>query len=141
MDGKPYEYHEPTQAPIRPPYAAACELKRADKLAKPRREADFAAPETPRNETVPQQQQRPYVTPAVNQHTVGAGGDAPAMTSLAAAAQTDAADELLGAVGGVAAAAAGAELGLDDDESRAIATLCDEEEFVRGISELNVEDD
>ena len=63
------------------------------------------------------------------------------MTSLAAAAQTDAADELLGAVGGVAAAAAGAELGLDDDESRAIATLCDEEEFVRGISELNVEDD
>ena len=63
------------------------------------------------------------------------------MTSLAAAAHTDAAadaDELLGAVGGVAAAA---ELGLDDDESRAIATLCDEEEFVRGISELNVEDD
>ena len=97
----------------------------------------------PSNETAPpQQQQRPYVTPAVSQHTVGAGGDAPAITSLAAAARTDAADddELLGAVGGVAAAAE-AGLGLDDDESRAIATLCDEEEFVRGISELNVEDD
>jgi tRNA (cytidine32/guanosine34-2'-O)-methyltransferase len=34
-DGKTYTYHEPTQAPISPPYSEACLLKKMDLLAKP----------------------------------------------------------------------------------------------------------
>jgi len=34
-DGNEYRYHEPTQAPINPPYSEACLLKKLDQLAKP----------------------------------------------------------------------------------------------------------
>ena len=33
--GKDYKYLPPTQSPINPPYAHACELKKTDKLTKP----------------------------------------------------------------------------------------------------------
>lgn len=36
-DGAAYSYREPTQGPINPPYKQACDLKRADKLAKPQK--------------------------------------------------------------------------------------------------------
>ncbi|XP_052821280.1 putative tRNA (cytidine(32)/guanosine(34)-2'-O)-methyltransferase isoform X2 [Mya arenaria] len=35
LPGKQYEYHAPTQSPINPPYKAACELRKTDRLAKP----------------------------------------------------------------------------------------------------------
>src|SRR5277367_5019431 len=33
--GEEYTYRPPVQAPIHPPYEEACQLRRADKLAKP----------------------------------------------------------------------------------------------------------
>ena len=122
LDGKPYAYHEPTQAPIKPPYQAACELKRSDKLAKPAAVPPFES----------------STQPTVSGTLPRCDGDA--LSSLAAgdaSRQTFSAagDELLGAVGGVAPGT------IEFDESRDMATLCDEDEFVRGISELNVEDE
>ena len=129
LDGKPYAYHEPTQAPIKPPYQAACELKRSDKLAKP-----AAAPPPSSSDTQLKSSTYPAVSGAVPQCEYDAlsslaAGDASRQTFGAAG------DELLGAVGGVAPGT------IEFDESRDMATLCDEDEFVRGISELNVEDE
>jgi len=45
-EDKDYTYHEPTQGPIDPPYKHACQLKRADQLAKPASTTDASSEDT-----------------------------------------------------------------------------------------------
>ena len=110
LEGKAaYEYHEPTQSPIKPPYEVACQLKKNDRLAKvsqPQNETGVAC-------TPPKTSQQKPVQ-GLDEEVVG-GLD---MSGV---------EELLGAVGGVTV-----EVGAGD-------APCAEEEFIRGIKSLNFE--